>query len=127
MCFLKKIDRTCVLFVSPLMHLFWTSGNIWPGFQSQAGSHCLCAFSPHGFLRFTSGAKPADLLVSSMVTNLFKSIYLHTYLAGLKYVIKCAASLYLCVIFSFSLPGLLVTIKQESYHEIDDVNLKGAL
>ena len=51
-------------FVGPLIPLFWTSGYICPGFQSQAGS-CLHAFLPALLLRFTSGATPADLLMAS--------------------------------------------------------------
>ena len=34
--FLKKICITIVLFVGPLIPLFWISGDICPGFQSQA-------------------------------------------------------------------------------------------
>ena len=39
--------RTQILFVGPLMPLFWTSGDVCPGFQSQGGSlacvlSCLC-------------------------------------------------------------------------------------
>ena len=36
--FKKKIWRTHVLFVGPLIPLFWTSGDVSPGFQSQGGS-----------------------------------------------------------------------------------------
>ena len=61
--FKKKLWRTSVLFVGSLMPLFWTSGNVCPGFQSQGGSPGLCALLPacNGILRFTSGAIPADL------------------------------------------------------------------
>ena len=40
-----------------LIHLFWTSGDLCPGFQSQDGFPRLCAFPSlcNGFLRFTSG------------------------------------------------------------------------
>ena len=63
------------------MPLFWTSGNICHGFQSQGLSTCLHASSPtcNGFLRFTSGVTPADLLVASMAAKPFQSTYLHTY------------------------------------------------
>ena len=36
--FFKNIWRTEVLFVGPLIPLFWTSGDFNPGFQSQGGS-----------------------------------------------------------------------------------------
>ena len=49
--------RTSVLFVGPLMPLFWTSSDVCPGFQSQGGFPHLQASLPacNGFLRFTSG------------------------------------------------------------------------
>ena len=42
-----------------------------PGLQSQDGSLRLHALlpAPNGFLRFTSGATPADLLATSMAAN----------------------------------------------------------
>ena len=45
--FFQNFWRTWVLFVGPLIPLFWTSGDIYPGFQSQVGSlacmlPCLC-------------------------------------------------------------------------------------
>ena len=51
--------RTSVLERS-LIPLFWTSGDICPGFQSHGGSPCLHTLSPigSGFLRFTSGVTP---------------------------------------------------------------------
>ena len=54
-------SRTQVLFVGPLIPLFWTSGDVCPGFQSQGGFPCLHASLPvhNGFLRFTSGVTPA--------------------------------------------------------------------
>ena len=39
----KKIWRTSALSVGPLIPLLWTSGDIFPGFQSQDGSPCLHA------------------------------------------------------------------------------------
>ena len=39
--FKKKIWRTHVLFVGPLTPLFWTSGGVCPGFQSQGGLTCM--------------------------------------------------------------------------------------
>ena len=45
----------------PLIPLFWTSGDVCPGFQSQGGFPHLHASSPvhNRFLRFTSDATPA--------------------------------------------------------------------
>ena len=40
--------RTHVLFVGPLIPLFWTSGDVCPGFQSQGGSR-LHAFLPASY------------------------------------------------------------------------------
>ena len=56
------------LFVGQWILLFWTYGDVHPGFQSKVGSPHLCdllhAFD--GFPRFTSDATPADLLAASM-------------------------------------------------------------
>ena len=60
--------RTSVLFVEPLVPLFGTSGDVCPGYQSQSARFLA---SCNGFLRFTSGATPADLLTASMVTQHF--------------------------------------------------------
>ena len=56
--------KTQVFFVGPLIPLFWTSGDVSPGFQSQGGSPHLHAFLPacNEFLRFTSGATPVDCI-----------------------------------------------------------------
>ena len=48
--------------MGPLISLFWTSGNVCPGFQSQGGSltctlSCLHAMD-------SSGVTPADLLAA---------------------------------------------------------------
>ena len=45
------------------MPLFWTSGDVCPGFQSQVGfPHLRASWPAHnGFLKFTSSATPADL------------------------------------------------------------------
>ena len=55
-------------FMGPLTSLFWTFGNVCPGFQNKDGSLLLCALSPvcNRFLRFTSNATPADLLTASI-------------------------------------------------------------
>ena len=59
--FIFYFCRTQVLFVGPLIPLFWTSGDVCPGFQNQGGFPRLRASLPahNGFLRFTSGAIPA--------------------------------------------------------------------
>ena len=46
-------------FVGPLIPLFWTPGDVCPGFQIQ-GAAC-------NGIRFTSGATPANFLTASMV------------------------------------------------------------
>ena len=49
------------------------AGDVCPGVQSQSGFPHLGTSSPAGtgFLRFTSGAKSADLLAASMVVGPF--------------------------------------------------------
>ena len=49
--FKKRIWRTLVLFVGPLISLFWNIEDDYPAFQSQG----------RFLLRFTSGETPADL------------------------------------------------------------------
>ena len=69
----QNIWKALVLFVGRLTPLLWTSGDVYPGFQSQGGSPHLRASSPvcNRFLRFTSGATPADHLVTSMAPQPF--------------------------------------------------------
>ena len=58
--------------MGPLIPLFWTSGDVSSGFQSQSGqpySSCVEACVTC-CLRFTSGVIPADLLVASMAAEL---------------------------------------------------------
>ena len=71
--FKKKLKDIEVLFVTPLTPLFWTSGDVCPVFQSQAGCPQLHALSPacNGIRTFTSGATPTDLLVVNMAVALF--------------------------------------------------------
>ena len=66
--------------MGPLIPLFWTSGDVSPGFQSQG------ALSPatNEFLRFTSGATPADCIEVSMAAEPFRSTYL-VEVRGIKY------------------------------------------
>ena len=44
--FLEIFWRTSAIFVEPLIPLFWTSGDICPGFQSQGGFPHLHALLP---------------------------------------------------------------------------------
>ena len=78
--------RTQVLFMGPLIPLFWLSGDICPWFQSQGGSLFAC-FVAGVILRFTSGATPADCKDFSMylqtcplsqfdILHLFKTVCL---------------------------------------------------
>ena len=67
--FFKFLADTCP-FLGPLVPLFWISGDVSSGFQSQSGFCLICYFcggecnihSP----RFTSGATLADLLAAGM-------------------------------------------------------------
>ena len=70
--------------MTPLTPLFWTSGDVYPGFKSQGGCPLLHVLSPacNGILIFTSGATPADLLVVNMAVELFWSTYLWTSIGG---------------------------------------------
>ena len=52
-------------FWGPLIPLFWISGDLCPGFQSQGGSLFAC-FLACVILRFTSGGTPADCIEVSM-------------------------------------------------------------
>ena len=66
--------------MGPLIPLFWTSGDVSSGFQSQSGQATLFTFGEdiyvtHG-LRFTSGVTPAYLLAASIATKLISSTYL---------------------------------------------------
>ena len=70
--FLKNFWRTWVLFVGPLIPLFWTSGDVCPGFQSQGGSLvCMlpCLHTTDASDSQVSGVTPADLLVASKAAN----------------------------------------------------------
>ena len=64
--------------MGPLIPLFWTSGDVYPRFQSQVGLAHLCDLLPvcNGFIRFSSGVTPADLLAGSMAVEPFLSTYL---------------------------------------------------
>ena len=63
--FLKFLADTCP-FLGPLIPLFWISGDVSSGFQSQSGlpySHCGCKYNVHS-PRSTSSATLADLLAA---------------------------------------------------------------
>ena len=65
--FEKFLADTCP-FLGPLVPLFWISGDVSFGFQSQSGlpySHCGGECNVHS-PRSTSGATLADLLVAGM-------------------------------------------------------------
>ena len=62
--------------MGPLIPLFWTSGDVCPGFQSQGGSPA--CFLTWVILRFTSGATPTDCIGISMVAEPFQSTYFQT-------------------------------------------------
>ena len=69
--------RTQVLFVGPLIPMFWTSVDVCPRFQSQRWIPCLHAFSPVVTLRFTSGVTPADCVdADSLAVEPFQSMHL---------------------------------------------------
>ena len=58
--------------MGPLIPRFWTSGDVPSGFQQQSGPPRLHVLSPmrNGFLRFTSGATSADLMMAVKIRNL---------------------------------------------------------
>ena len=83
-------------FLGPLVTLFWISGDVSSGFQSQSGFCLICYFcrgecnvhSP----RFTSGATLADLLAASVqpenngicaiILNRYSTRSRHVFLSG---------------------------------------------
>ena len=63
-------------FLGPLIPLFWTSGDVSSGFQSQSGqpyTHLVDAYVMYDVdsLRFTSGSTPANILTASMAVSCF--------------------------------------------------------
>ena len=62
--------------MGPLIPLFWTSGDVCPGFHSQGGS--LAWILACVILRFTSGVTPADCKEVSMAVEPFCPMYLQT-------------------------------------------------
>ena len=59
-----------------LIPLFWTFGDLCPGFQSQGRFPCLHTVSPmcNGFFRFISGVTPVDLFIASMAAKPFLGV-----------------------------------------------------
>ena len=62
--------------------LFWTSGDVCSGFQSQGGS-LFAYFLASVILRFTSGVSPTDFLMANMTVKPFRSMYLQMSLQAL--------------------------------------------
>ena len=88
--FFSNFWRTSVHFLGPLIPLFWTSGDICPRFQNRGGfPHLYPQLPTHNiFLRFTSGATPAELLASSMAAEPFHARTFLQALVGLESMIK---------------------------------------
>ena len=61
--------------MGPLVPLFCTSDDVYPGFQSQGGFSCWHDLSPT-CNRFTSGVTHANLLAAGMAVEPFISTYL---------------------------------------------------
>ena len=76
-CFLRKFLEDIVLFFGPLMPLFWTSGDVYSGFQSQGGS--LVYFLACVIIRFTFCVTYADCVGVNMAAEGFQSTYLQMY------------------------------------------------
>ena len=62
--------RISVLFMGPLMPLFWSPDDVYSGFQIRVSHLLVC----YGFVTFTSDATPAYLLMASMTANPFSWI-----------------------------------------------------
>ena len=75
--------------MGPLIPLFWTSGDVSSGFQSQSGFCLIRTWQrrtnnvTHS-LRFTSGTTPADLLAASMAAEPISSTYLRRHFLEVK-------------------------------------------
>ena len=64
--------------MGPLIPLFWTSGDVCVGSQSQGGSPVCVCFLTCVILRFTSGVTPADCTEVSTAAQPFRFMYLQT-------------------------------------------------
>ena len=82
-----------IRFAGSMRLLLCITGNIYLGFQSRGGSPCLHALLPayNGFLRFTSGVTPADLLVLSTVAEPFQFTYTCKSIGGAQVRIECTS------------------------------------
>ena len=65
-------------FVGPLISLFWTSGEVCPGFKPGYTSLKCLLLSCNGFLRFTSDVTSIDCIEVRMTAKLFRPTYLFT-------------------------------------------------
>ena len=77
--FLKKFLEDISPFVGPQITLFWTSGDVSSGLQSQSGQPYSClaeVYVLYIFLRFTFGVTPVDFLVANMTAELISSTHL---------------------------------------------------
>ena len=87
--FCKKKLEDISLLVEPLISLVCTLVTSALGFIARVVPLPTC----NRFLRFTSGATPADLFAASMVTDLFRSTYLRTSIAWARvlktFTLKC--------------------------------------
>ena len=78
-----------------IAYILWYTGYthltlyICPGFQSQVAS-LACMLCRDGFLRFTSGVTPANLLAASMAAEPFLSTYFFQALVGVELAQQCA-------------------------------------
>ena len=73
-----------------LISLFWTSDDVCHWFQSERGSFAYMLPRLKGFLRFTSGATPADLLMAIMVVEPFSIhglVHVYTSIGGTMYAL----------------------------------------
>ena len=79
--FEKKIENITPFLWCHRYFLFWTSGDVCPGFQARVDLLTCMFLSPvHNiFLRFRFGATPAQLLVANVAVEPFRSTYLHWY------------------------------------------------
>ena len=75
--FFNFLLDTCPFF-GPLIPLFWTSGDVSSGFQSQSGSALfeLCGgVRDICSLRFTSGATPLTVYIASIAAGCFPHMH----------------------------------------------------
>ena len=73
-CFLQIFWRTSFLFLERLMPLFWTSGEICPGFQFLDGFPACILLCPYAM--DSSGVTPADILMANCSTYVCMYTYM---------------------------------------------------